>query len=132
MVTTDPISDMVCRIANGLARKKSQVDMPSSKMKQEIARILKEEGYIANYKNIEDNKQGILRIYLKYIENGDPVIRKIRTRSTPGKRVYVDVDNIPRVIGGLGRAVISTSRGLMSDKQCRKDRLGGELILTVW
>lgn len=131
MVVTDPISDMICRINNALMRKKDSVEIPSSKMKVEIARVLKEEGYIANYSNVEDNKQGILKIFLKYTKEGS-VIREMKKISRPGKRSYVDADSIPRVIEGLGRAVISTSRGLMTDKECRKNRLGGEVILFVW
>ena len=132
MVITDPISDMICRIKNALARKKSQVDIPSSKLIQEIARLLKEEGYIANYKVIEDNKQGILRIYLKYTHDGSSVIRGIKRISHISYRVYAGTNNIPRVLEGLGRAIISTSRGLLTDKECRKNHLGGEVLLYVW
>ncbi|MFC2062115.1 30S ribosomal protein S8 [Elusimicrobiota bacterium] len=132
MVVTDPIADFVIRVKNALERDKSEIDIPSSKIKQEIARLLKEEGYIANYKNIEDTKQGILRIYLKYTERGESVIRNIKRISTPGKRIYVGVNEIPRVLEGLGRALVSTSRGLLTDKECRKNRLGGEVLLHVW
>ena len=132
MVITDPIADMVCRIKNALARKKNEVDMPFSKMKQEIARLLREEGYISNYEKIEDNKQGILKIYFKYNEDGRSVIRDMRRFSTPGRRIYSKNQEIPRVIEGLGRAIISTPRGLLTDKECRKNRLGGEVILFVW
>jgi len=132
MVTTDPIADMISRMKNAIKRKKDQVDVPSSKMKQEIARLLKEEGYIANYKNIEDNKQGVLQIFLKYTEKNQSVIREMKRISKPGKRVYADSDNIPKVIEGLGRAVISTSRGVMTDNECRKNKLGGEVLLYVW
>lgn len=132
MVVTDPIADLIIRIKNALQRKKSEVDIPLSKMKQEIARLLKEEGYIANYKTIEDNRQGNLRIYLKYTDNGGSVIRNMKRISSPGRRVYSRVDKIPRVIEGLGRALLSTSRGLLTDKECRKNRLGGEVILYVW
>lgn len=132
MVVTDPIADLIIRIKNALQRKKSEVDIPLSKMKQEIARLLKEEGYIANYKTIEDNRQGNLRIYLKYTDNGGSVIRNMKRISSPGRRVYSRVDEIPRVIEGLGRSLVSTSRGLLTDKECRKNRLGGEVILYVW
>ncbi len=132
MVVTDPISDMICRVKNALVRKKSQVDVSSSKIMQEIARLLKDEGYIANYKNIEDNKQGILKIYLKYTVDGDSVIQDIKRISHLSRRIYVGVDNIPKVLEGLGRAIISTSRGLLTDKECRKNHLGGEVILYVW
>ncbi len=132
MVVTDPIADMICRVKNALVRKKSQVDVSSSKIMQEIARLLKDEGYIANYKNIEDNKQGILKIYLKYTVDGDSVIQDIKRISHLSRRIYVGVDNIPKVLEGLGRAIISTSRGLLTDKECRKNHLGGEVILYVW
>ncbi len=132
MVVTDTIADMIARTKNSLEREKPHVDMPSSKLKVEIARILKEEGYIANYKTIEDNKQGILRIFLKYTKSGESVIRDMERVSSPGRRQYVNKEEIPRVMEGLGRAVISTSKGLMTDKGCRKNRLGGEVLLHVW
>jgi small subunit ribosomal protein S8 len=132
MVVTDTVADMICRINNALMRKKSETDVPLSKIKQEIARLLKEEGYIANYEVVENKVQGTLRISLKYTPTGDSVIRDLKRISRPGKRQYVNVDEIPKVIEGLGRAVISTSRGLMTDKECRKNRLGGEVLLYVW
>jgi small subunit ribosomal protein S8 len=132
MVVTDTVADMICRINNALMRKKSETDVPLSKIKQEIARLLKEEGYIANYEVVENKVQGTLRISLKYTPSGDSVIRDLKRISRPGKRQYVNVDEIPKVIEGLGRAVISTSRGLMTDKECRKNRLGGEVLLYVW
>ncbi|MBN2407952.1 MAG: 30S ribosomal protein S8 [Elusimicrobia bacterium] len=132
MVVTDTIADLIIRVKNAIERKKSEVDIPSSKMKQEIARLLQEEGYIANYKYIEDSKQGILRIYLKYADDGSSVIRDMKRISTPGKRVYVGTSDIPRVTEGLGRSIISTSRGLLTDKECRKNRLGGEVVLNIW
>ncbi|MEA3506721.1 MAG: 30S ribosomal protein S8, partial [Elusimicrobiota bacterium] len=112
MVVTDTVADMICRINNALMRKKSETDVPLSKVKQEIARLLKEEGYIANYEVIENKVQGTLRISLKYTPSGDSVIRDLKRISRPGKRQYVNVGEIPKVIEGLGRAVISTSRGL--------------------
>jgi small subunit ribosomal protein S8 len=132
MVITDPIADLICRIKNALARKKSHVEVPSSKILQEIARLLKEEGYIANYAFKEDNKQGILSLALKYTEDGSSVIQGIKRISHLGSRKYVGVDRIPRVLEGLGRAIISTSRGLLTDKECRKNHLGGEVVLYVW
>lgn len=132
MVVTDPIADFAVRIKNALARKKTHVDIPGSKVKMEIARICKEEGYIANYKNIEDNKQGIVRIYLKYTDRGRPVITEIKRMSRPGRRKFVSIEEIPKVLDGLGRAVISTSRGLLTDKECRENRLGGEVMLYIW
>ena len=132
MVVTDPIADFSVRIKNAIARKKTHVDIPGSNAKREIARILKEEGYIANYKNIEDGKQGVVRIYLKYTPKSRPVITDIKRISRPGRREYAKVDEIPRVLDGLGRAVISTSRGLLTDKECRENRLGGEVLLYIW
>ena len=132
MVISDPIADMICRIKNALARKKSNVEMPSSKMLQEIARLLKDEGYIANYTFKEDNKQGILDVALKYTEDGGSVIRGIKRISHLSQRKYIGVDSIPKVLEGLGRAIISTSRGLLTDKECRKNHLGGEVLLYVW
>jgi len=132
MVITDPIADMICRTRNALERKKSEVDMPSSKILHEIARLLQEEGYIANYKLIEDNKQGILKVFLKYNQDGSSVIRNMKRISHLGARTYVGVSDIPRVLEGLGRAIISTSRGLLTDKECRKNHLGGEVLLHVW
>ncbi len=132
MVIIDPVADMISRIKNALARKKSEVDMPSSKVLQEIARLMKDEGYIVSYEVVEDNKQGMLRLFLKYTTNGNSVIRGIKRISRLSRRIYVGVDNIPRVLEGLGRALISTSRGMLTDKECRKNRLGGEVVLYVW
>ncbi|MGM0441114.1 MAG: 30S ribosomal protein S8 [Elusimicrobiota bacterium] len=132
MVVTDTVADMISRIKNALNVKKREVDIPASKLKLEIARLLQEEGYIANYEKIEDNKQGILRIYLKYVDGERSVIRDIKRISRPGKRQYVNKEEIPRVLEGLGRAFISTSRGLLTDKECRKNELGGEVLLYVW
>ena len=132
MVVTDPIADMAVRIKNALARKKTHVDIPGSKVKFEIARIFKDEGYIANYKRIEDNKQDTVRIYLKYTNESRPVISEIKRISRPGCRKYVSVHEVPKVLDGLGRALISTSRGILTDKECRKNRLGGELMIYVW
>ncbi len=132
MVVTDPVADMISRIKNALNVKKRGVDIPSSKLKLEIARLLKEEGYIANYEQLEDNKQGILKIYLKYVDGDRSVIKGLKRQSRPGKRHYVNKEEIPRVLEGLGRAIISTSRGLLTDKECRKNDLGGEVLLYVW
>lgn len=132
MVVTDPISDMICRMKNAIQRSKLQVDMPSSKVKEEIARLLKDEGYIENFKTIEDTKQNVLRIYLKYTDNKESVIRGIKRVSKPGGRKYVGLDQVPRVIEGLGRAILSTSKGMLTDKGCRKNGVGGEVILNVW
>jgi len=132
MVMTDPIADFLTRIRNGNMVMHETVEAPSSKMKLAIAEILKDEGYIKNYEYIEDGKQGILRIYLKYGDKKTRVISGIKRISKPGLRVYVKKDEIPRVLGGLGTAVISTSKGIMTDKRARKEGLGGEIICYIW
>jgi small subunit ribosomal protein S8 len=129
---TDPISDMFVRIRNANVRFHEKVDIPYSKMKMEIARILKEEGYILNYKNMDDKKQGILRIYLRYIVPGKPVLQGIKRVSKSSLRIYKGYKNIPKTIGGLGVTLVSTPKGLMSDWKARKEKLGGEVIGYVW
>ena len=128
---TDPIADMLTRIRNaGMARQR-RVDMPVSKLKTQIARLLKENHYIHDYKLLDDGKHGVLRLYLKYFQD-KPVIRELKRVSTPGLRKYVGVQEIPRVRNGLGVAILSTSRGLMSDREARQARTGGELVALVW
>ena len=129
---TNPIADMFTRIRNANAKLLEKVDVPSSKLKTEVARILKEEGYIANFKNIDDYKQGILRVYLRYTSEGEQVIKGLRSVSSTGLRVYKDCRQLPKVSGGLGVAIISTPKGLMSDKKARKEKLGGEVIGYIW
>jgi small subunit ribosomal protein S8 len=129
---TDPIADMLTRIRNGLHRKHEAVDIPASKMKLEIARILKTEGYIENFKIIQDDKQGVLRVFLKYDGENRPVIIELKKISKPGRRVYAGVDDIPVVKNGLGLAIISTSKGVISDKTAKTEKVGGEVICTVW
>jgi small subunit ribosomal protein S8 len=129
---TDPIADMLTRIRNANAKAQEKVDIPSSKLKVELARILKEEGYIANYKSIEDYKQGILRIYLKYTPTGQKALLGIRRISKAGLRVYNGYKELPRVDGGMGIAIVSTSKGLMTDKKARMSKLGGEVIAYAW
>jgi len=132
MVMTDPIADFLTRIRNGNMVMHETVEVPGSKIKMSIADIMKREGYIKDYEYIEDGKQGIIRIYLKYGPNKEKVITGIKRISKPGLRVYVKKDEIPRVLGGLGTAVISTSKGLMTDKEARKAGLGGEVICYIW
>jgi small subunit ribosomal protein S8 len=132
MVVTDPIADFLTRIRNGNMVMHQTVETPSSKVKMAIAEILKDEGYIKNYEFIEDGKQGVLRVYLKYGPKKEKVITGIKRISKPGLRVYVKSDEVPRVLGGLGTAVISTSKGVMTDKKARKERLGGEIICYIW
>jgi small subunit ribosomal protein S8 len=129
---TDPIADLLTRIRNGAMAKLQKVDIPSSNMKVGIVNVLKNEGFIKNYKLISDQKQGILRIYLKYINDSDSVISEIKRVSKPGGRRYVKSDKIPSVKQGLGIAILSTSKGLLTDKAARETGVGGELICTVW
>ena len=132
MVVSDPIADFLVRIRNAQKAGFEYVDIPASKMKLSIARVLKEEGYITGYKFIKDKKQGVLRIFLKYDENKTPVITGMKRISKPSRRVYVRCDKIPYVLNGFGIAILSTSRGIMHDREARKRRLGGELICSVW
>ena len=133
MSLSDPIADMLTRIRNAGKSYKTNVDIPSSKLKISIAKVLKEEGYIRNYKFIKDNKQGILRIYLQYLENRRKhVIYGIKRISKPGKRVYIKSTKIPLVLNGLGIAILSTSFGIMTDKQALNNNVGGEILCNVW
>jgi len=129
---SDPVADMLTRIRNANQKMKGKVDIPASKLKERIVKILKEEGYIANYKFISDRKQGILRVYLKYAPNQERAIKGLKQISRPGRRFYCQADELPRVDGGLGTAIISTSQGVMTDKRCREVNLGGEVICFVW
>ena len=129
---SDPIADMLTRIGNGLRAKKRQVKIPSSGVKIGLATVLKEEGYIEDFDLIEDAKQGILRITLKYTANGEPIINALRRESKPGRRIYKAVTEMPQVLNGLGVAIVSTSRGVLSDRKCREMRVGGELLCTVY
>ena len=133
MSMTDPVADMLTRIRNACGSKHRRVDMPLSKMKLEIARILKENNFIQDYKTLDtDEGRQVLRIVLRYAAGGQPVIRELKRVSTPGLRKYVGVAEIPRVRNGLGMAILSTSQGLMSDRQARQARTGGELLAVVW
>ena len=129
---TDPIADMLTRVRNANAVKHETVDVPASNLKREIANILLEEGFIKGYDVIEDGKQGILRIQLKYGKANEKVLTGIKRISKPGLRVYAKRDEIPRVLGGLGIAIISTSRGIITDKIARKEGVGGEVVAYVW
>lgn len=132
MVMTDPIADFLTRIRNANSVNHEKVEIPASTMKRTLADILKEEGLIKDFEFIEDGKQGILRLYLKYGPNKEKVITGIKRISKPGLRVYAKKDEVPRVLGGLGIAVISTSQGIMTDKDARKRGLGGEVICYIW
>ena len=132
MNMTDPVADMITRIRNSVRAKLPRVDIPSSKLKVEIARILKNEGYVANFKVNDDGKQGMLRVYLKYGPGMERVITDVQRVSRPGCRIYCGKDRIPRVYGGLGINILSTSRGLMTGRAAAKEGVGGEIICNVW
>ena len=132
MSMTDPIADMLTRIRNANMVKHQKVDIPSSNVKVNIAQVLKQEGFIKNYKVIADARQGVLRIYLKYIDEKESVINEITRVSKPGSRIYVDSESIPTIKNGLGIAILSTSKGIMTDSNARQSGIGGELICTVW
>jgi len=132
MNMTDPVADMLTRIRNGVRARLPKVDVPSSKLKVEIARILKSEGYVANYKVNEDDKQGVLRVYLKYGPGMERVITDLQRVSRPGCRIYCAKDEIPRVYGGLGINILSTSRGLMTGRNAAREGVGGEILCNVW
>jgi small subunit ribosomal protein S8 len=132
MSMTDPVADMITRVRNGVRAKVPRVDIPASKLKVEIARILKDEGYISNYKVSEDNKQNVLRVYLKYGPGMERVITDVQRVSRPGCRIYCGKDEIPRVYGGLGINILSTSRGLMSGRTAAREGVGGEILVNVW
>ena len=132
MVMTDPIADMLTRIRNANQMRHETVEMPSSKIKREIAEVLKREGFIRDAEYIEDNKQGILRLSLKYGKSAERVISGLKRISKPGLRVYVGSTEVPKVLNGLGIAIISTSRGILTDKETREKKIGGEVIAYVW
>jgi len=128
---TDPIADMLTRIRNAIRIKAEKVDIPISKLKLEIAKILKEEGFIRAYKILKDRKQGILRVIPKYVDS-ESVISELKRISKPGRRVYVGSKEIPVVMGGLGIAIITTSKGILSDRVCRLEGVGGEVVCYIW
>ena len=132
MHITDSIADMLTRIRNAGAAKHETVDVPASKMKKAIAQILLDEGYIKSFQLIEDGKQGIIRIVLKYGENKTSFISGLRRVSKPGLRIYTNCEDMPKVMKGLGIAIVSTSKGVMTDKQARKENVGGEVLAFVW
>jgi len=129
---TDPIADMLTRMRNALGAKHQRVDMPASKVKADIARILREEGYITNFKVIGDGAHRTLRVYLKYGPQGEEVIERLQRVSKPGRRVYVGAQEIPRVLGGLGISVLSTSQGIMTGREARRRNIGGEVLCNVY
>jgi|SRR3989338_643268 len=132
MAMTDPISDMLVRIRNAIKAKHEKVNIPASKIKNEIAVILKDEGFIKNFKLIKDRKQGILRIYLKYKNETESVIQGLKRISKPGCRIYATMDDMPTVLDGMGIAILSTNIGVLTDKVCREQKVGGEVLCYVW
>ena len=132
MTMTDPIADMLTRVRNANTVRHENVDVPASNIKKELARILLEEGFIKGYDVIEDDKQGLIRLQLKYGKNGGKVITGIKRISKPGMRVYADNHSVPKVLNGLGISIISTSKGILTDKQARELGIGGEVICYVW
>lgn len=132
MTPSDPIADMLTRVRNALRARHQKVDVPASKLKMEIARILKEEGYVVNYKLVEEGAAKSIRIYLKYTPANEPAIAAIERVSRPGCRVYVGSTDIPRVLGGLGVNILTTPRGVMTGRTARREGVGGELLCRVW
>ncbi|MEN8163261.1 MAG: 30S ribosomal protein S8 [Acidobacteriota bacterium] len=132
MTMTDPIADMLTRIRNATMMRHDRADIPASKVKVEIAKILKQEGFIRTFKLIEEGPQGLIRVYLKYSDDGEPVIHGLRRVSTPGCRIYTRVESLPKVRNGLGVALVSTNRGVITDEQARGLRVGGEILCEIW
>jgi len=132
MVMTDPIADYLTRVRNANNVMKETVEIPASNVKKGLTEILKSEGFIKDYEYVEDGKQGVIRIYLKYTPNREKVISGLKRISKPGLRVYARRDEIPKVLGGLGIAIISTSKGIMTDKDARREMVGGEVICYIW
>ena len=132
MSMTDPIADMLTRIRNGITSRHDRVELPSSKLKVEVAKILKSEGFISNFKVVEEGVQPTLRVYLKYSDDGEPVIHGIERISRPGRRVYRGKEEIPQVLGGLGLAIVSTSQGVLSGHDAVRKGVGGEVLCQVW
>ena len=131
MSLSDPIADMLTRIRNAIRANKREVSIRASRICEGIAAVLKQEGYIDDFDRIEDGKQGILRVALKYDEEGLPIITEIKRISKPGRREYCSVEGLPHILGGMGIAIVSTSKGVMSDKNCRQTNVGGEILCTV-
>ena len=132
MSVSDPVADFLTCVRNAIRARHRKLDVPASYVKTELSKVLLRERFINNFKVIEDTKQGILRVYLKYTASDESVISGIRRMSSPGRRVYVGKDRIPRVMGGLGTSIVSTSRGMMTDREAREAGLGGELMAQIW
>ena len=132
MAVSDPIADMLTRIRNASKARLESVDIPASKMKVEIARVMKEQGFLKGYNILDDKKQGLIRAYLKYVKDGEPVITGIKRISRPGLRQYNEAKNIPNVYSGIGVAVLSTSKGIMTGDEAKKANIGGEVLCYLW
>jgi small subunit ribosomal protein S8 len=132
MMKSDPVADMLTRIRNASGAEHEKVDVPASRLKVRLAELLKQEGFIKNYRVLEDSKQGTLRVYLKYGTANERLISGLVRVSTPGRRVYVTHDRIPRILAGMGVTILSTSRGVMTDREARQQKVGGEVLAYVW
>ena len=132
MSMTDPIADMLTRVRNACQAQHTKVEVPGSKIKKEIARILLDQKFISNFAYIEDDKQGVIKMYLKYGTSGEPVISAIKRISKPGRRVYVKADQVPKVLNGLGVAILTTPKGIITDREARKLKTGGEVLCYIW
>jgi len=132
MKTSDPLSDLLARISNGLTAGHDKVDVPASRVKEAVLKVLEEEGFIASYRRVEDKGRPVLRVGLTYDHHGGPVVTGLERVSRPGRRVYARADEIPKVLGGLGVSIVSTSKGIVTDRAARQSRLGGEVLCNVW
>ena len=132
MKTSDPLSDLLTRLRNGMRAGHDKVDVPSSRVKEAVLKVLEEEGYVASFRKVQDGGRPVLRVGLKYDAEGEPIVSGIERVSRPGRRVYAKADDIPSVLGGLGMSIVSTSKGIVTDKKARQSRLGGEVLCNVW
>jgi small subunit ribosomal protein S8 len=132
MKTSDPLSDLLTRISNGLTAGHDRVDVPASRVKEAVLKVLEAEGFIASYRRVEEKGRPILRVGLKYDAEGEPIVTGLERVSRPGRRVYARADEIPKVLGGLGVSIVSTSKGIVTDRAARQARLGGEVLCNVW
>jgi small subunit ribosomal protein S8 len=132
MKTSDPLSDLLTRLRNGMRAGHDKVDVPSSRVKEAVLKVLEEEGYVASFRKVQDGGRPVLRVGLKYDGEGEPIVSGLERVSRPGRRVYAKADDIPSVLGGLGMSIVSTSKGIVTDKKARQSRLGGEVLCNVW
>ena len=132
MKTSDPLSDLLTRISNGLTAGHDRVDVPASRVKEAVLKVLEAEGFIASYRRVEEKGRPVLRVGLKYDAEGEPIVTGLERVSRPGRRVYARADEIPKVLGGLGVSIVSTSKGIVTDRTARQSRLGGEVLCNVW